>query len=222
MRTGRLAGPVAATVALWLAGGGAVATTAAPPEASAHAERGSVAADGGTASKRRAARRCRGPARRRVRRSHRVRCARVKRLVGVAPVEERLVPRVRAEDAPPPPSGDPSGSTDPAPDGEPTGGPSPPPIRFASVAAAEWTLTLSRPVVGAGSVTIELQNVGEDPHNLVVSPDDGSHDPLEVWPETAPGDHLRRTLPLSRGRYYLWCSLEGHEASGMSVRLRVE
>jgi len=39
-----------------------------------------------------------------------------------------------------------------------------------SVAAREWTFTLSRPVVAAGSVTVELRNVGEDPHNLVVSP----------------------------------------------------
>ena len=90
------------------------------------------------------------------------------------------------------------------------------------MAAREWSLTLSRPLVGAGDVTVELYNDGEDPHNLIVSPDDGSHEPLGAWPETLPGDYLRRSLTLPAGRYLLWCSLEGHEAAGMSVRLRVE
>jgi uncharacterized cupredoxin-like copper-binding protein len=71
-------------------------------------------------------------------------------------------------------------------------------------------------------VTIELRNVGEDPHNLVVSPDDGSHSPLGSWAETDPGGVLRRSVSLPAGRYLLFCSLEGHEAAGMSVRLRVE
>jgi hypothetical protein len=209
---------MAATLALTLAGGGAPAAPASP-EAGARAERGG---DARAEPARRAANRCRRPAaRRRVRRARRGRCARLKRFVDSAPTPERLVPRVPGEE-PPAGGGGPSGTPGEDPGDDP-GGPSPAPlIRFASVAATEWSLTLSRPVVGAGSVTIELQNVGEDPHNLVVSPDDDSHDPLEVWPETAPGDHLRRTLPLSRGRYLLWCSLEGHEAQGMSVRLRVE
>jgi hypothetical protein len=56
----------------------------------------------------------------------------------------------------------------------------------------------------------------------IVSPDDGSHAPLGSSPVTAPGDHLRRSLTLPAGRYLLWCSLEGQEAAGMSVRLRVE
>ena len=116
----------------------------------------------------------------------------------------------------------------PAPGGVPPadGTPQPPapaPLsRFVSVAAREWSLTLSRPVVGTGSVTIELRNVGEDPHNLVVSPDNGSHTPVGAWAETDPGGMLRRSVTLGAGRYLLFCSLEGHEAAGMSVKLRVE
>jgi hypothetical protein len=115
----------------------------------------------------------------------------------------------------------------PAPGAPPPadGAPPPPPPnlpRFVSVAAREWSLTLSRPLVGAGSVTIELRNLGEDPHNLVVSPDDGSHTPLAGWDETGPGGLRRQSVELSAGRYLLFCSLEGHEAAGMSVRLRVE
>jgi uncharacterized cupredoxin-like copper-binding protein len=63
--------------------------------------------------------------------------------------------------------------------------------------------------------------VGEDPHNLVVSPDDGSHTQLDAFPETGPGGVARRTVTLDPGRYRLWCSLDGHEEVGMSARLEV-
>jgi hypothetical protein len=157
------------------------------------------------------------PVRRRTaakRRARRLACTRVKRRGLRAPAAERLIP---------------VGPTAPAPGASPpTGGAPPAPApptelsRFVSVAAREWSLTLSRPVVGTGSVTIELRNVGEDPHNLVVSPDDGGHVPLAAWAETAPGGLLRQSVTLGAGRYFLFCSLEGHEAAGMSVRLRVE
>jgi hypothetical protein len=74
---------------------------------------------------------------------------------------------------------------------------------------------------GAGDVRIELRNSGEDPHNLVVSPD-GSHAPLASFSTLDPGLYERRTVSLTPGRYQLWCSLESHEALGMSVTLRVQ
>jgi hypothetical protein len=116
----------------------------------------------------------------------------------------------------PPTGGPPAGSPGDAPASTPTL------PRFVSVSAREWSLTLSRPLVGAGTVTVELRNVGEDPHDLVVSPDDGSHAPLAEWAETDPGEYVRRAIDLPAGRYLLFCSLEGHEAAGMSARLRVE
>ena len=76
-------------------------------------------------------------------------------------------------------------------------------------------------VVGAGTVRIELRNSGEDPHTLVVSPDEG-HDPLASFSTLDPGLYERRSVALAPGRYQLWCSLEGHEAKGMSVTLRVQ
>jgi hypothetical protein len=109
------------------------------------------------------------------------------------------------------------------------GTPAPPPppsdpvlAHFVSVAAKEFSLTLSRPLVGRGSVRIELRNNGEDPHNLVVSPDDGSHTPLASFSTLDPSTYERRSVTLDPGRYQLWCSLEGHEAKGMKVTLRVE
>ena len=109
----------------------------------------------------------------------------------------------------------------------PPGGPQDPPPTapplpsFVSVAAREFSLTLSRPLVGTGSVRVELRNNGEDPHNLVVSPD-GTHTPLVSFSTLDPGLYERRSVTLAPGRYQLWCSLEGHEAKGMSVTLRVQ
>lgn len=102
----------------------------------------------------------------------------------------------------------------------------PPPVdpalpAFVSVAAKEFSLTLSRPLVGAGDVRVELRNVGEDPHNLVVSPE-GAHTALASFSTVDPGLYERRTIALAPGRYQLWCSLESHETLGMSVTLRVE
>jgi hypothetical protein len=110
----------------------------------------------------------------------------------------------------------------PAPPTPPTQDPPPPTLpSFVSVAAREFSLTLSRPLVGAGDVRIELRNNGEDPHNLVVSPE-GTHTPLASFSTLDPGVYERRTVALSPGRYRLWCSLESHESRGMGVTLRVE
>jgi plastocyanin len=116
-----------------------------------------------------------------------------------------------------PPAGSDDGSA-----ADPGTGSTPALGRFVSVSAREWSFTLSRPIVGAGSVTVELRNVGEDPHNLVVSPDDDSHTALASWSDTDPGARLRHTVSLDPGRYRLWCSLAGHEAAGMSATLVVE
>jgi hypothetical protein len=107
--------------------------------------------------------------------------------------------------------------------GAPTPGspPAEPLPRYVSVAAREWSLTLSRPLVGAGKVTVELRNVGEDPHDLVLSPDDGSHTALASFPETGPGGVTKLGVTVPAGRYLLWCSLPGHEGLGMHAKLQV-
>jgi hypothetical protein len=107
----------------------------------------------------------------------------------------------------------------PAPESPPHTAPALP--TFVSAAAREFSLTLSRPLVGAGNVRVELRNVGEDPHNLVVSPE-GTHTSLASFSTLDPGLYERRTVTLAPGRYQLWCSLESHEALGMSVELRVQ
>jgi hypothetical protein len=149
----------------------------------------------------------------------RTRCARVlrrsRRLAAPRPLERLLgvgPGPVTDPGAGPPPGTDPPQT--PTPD-------APAPPRFVSVAAREFSLTLSRPLVGAGAVTVELRNSGEDPHNLVVSPE-GTHSPLASFSEIDPGTYERRSVSLAPGRYQLWCSLEFHEGLGMSTTLRVQ
>jgi hypothetical protein len=145
---------------------------------------------------------------------HRARCARVHvrpRRVAHRPLE-RLLSVVPG----------PSYAAPPAPDQPPPPAPDVPALpRFVSVAAREFSLTLSRPLVGAGQVTVELRNSGEDPHNLVVSPE-GTHTPLVAFSPIESGRYSRLSVTLDPGRYQLWCSLEFHEAAGMSTTLRVQ
>ena len=149
----------------------------------------------------------------------RARCARVlprrRRLMARRPLERML-------GVGPGPVTDPGAG--PAPGSDSPGTPSPgapAPPRFVSVAAREFSLTLSRPLVGTGAVTVELRNSGEDPHNLVVSPE-GTHSPLATFSEIDPGTYERRSVSLAPGRYQLWCSVEFHEGLGMSTSLRVQ
>ena len=92
---------------------------------------------------------------------------------------------------------------------------------YVAVTATEWRLALSRPLVGAGLVTVELRNKGEDPHDLVVQPEGGGA-PLHHFPETDPGGYPAAGIELAAGRYTLFCSLTGHAEAGMTATLRVE
>jgi hypothetical protein len=102
------------------------------------------------------------------------------------------------------------------------GGPAPaqPLPDYVAVTASEWRLALSRPLVGAGLVTVELRNVGEDPHDLVVAPEGGGA-PAHHFPETGPGTYTASGMSLVAGRYTLFCSLPGHAEAGMTATLQV-
>ncbi|QEC48178.1 hypothetical protein FSW04_11765 [Baekduia soli] len=119
--------------------------------------------------------------------------------------------------------GPPTAPGDPAPDPGP-----PPPPAAAAVGVQlddtpDYRAQLSRASVIAGSVTLQLQNVGEDPHNLRVVRLDGTGTPVDL-PQTAPGASTTRTLALTAGQYYVYCTLTApvsHEAAGMHATLTV-
>lgn len=88
------------------------------------------------------------------------------------------------------------------------------------VEAKEFSFGLSRPEVRAGTVIIQLNNRGEDTHNLRIAwlrtnrsvaaiPDTGSRQVRSV------------AFTLGPGRYGLSCTLYRHAGLGMRARLRV-
>jgi hypothetical protein len=85
---------------------------------------------------------------------------------------------------------------------------------------------LSRPCVTAGSVTVSLNNQGEDPHNVFLRPAGAGPTPVHRLPDTDPYElgplsQDSDTFSLSYGNWYLWCSLQDHEANGMYATLQV-
>jgi hypothetical protein len=94
----------------------------------------------------------------------------------------------------------------------------PTPARL-GVQAQEFHLVLSRPSVKAGVVEIELQNDGEDSHNLRVRKVGGHH--TFTIPVTKPRKRKTIAIHLKPGRYRLWCSVADLRSLGMQTVLRV-
>jgi hypothetical protein len=87
------------------------------------------------------------------------------------------------------------------------------------VEAKEFHLLLSRSSVKASSAVIELQNGGEDVHDLRLRRIGGHR--TYAFPVTKPGARSTRRLRLLPGRYRLWCSVADHAQLGMRAVLRV-
>ncbi len=95
-----------------------------------------------------------------------------------------------------------------------------PQLSHLGVKAVEYSYTLSRPEVESGEVIVELNNQGEDPHNLVLE-HEGTADPTQEIPATPSTSQASARLALSPGTYRLYCSLYKHEAKGMEATLVV-
>jgi plastocyanin len=89
-----------------------------------------------------------------------------------------------------------------------------------AVKAAEFYFVLSRPSVKPGTVTIELNNQGEDPHNLNLQLANGQGPEFHVE-ETPSQERTVDRFSLQPGTYRLWCSIPGHEQLGMKATLAV-
>ena len=87
------------------------------------------------------------------------------------------------------------------------------------VEAREFNLALSRPSVRAGEAIVQLANRGEDPHDLRIVRIGGRR--AGSIGEIPPGEVGEWSGRLRRGRYRLYCTLEGHRAAGMKATLRV-
>ena len=88
------------------------------------------------------------------------------------------------------------------------------------VRAEEFSYTLSRPTIPAGDAIIELDNRGEDPHNLNLARTGTTDLPLTIG-EIGSLTQATGRFTLSPGTYRLWCSLPLHEEWGMTADLTV-
>jgi hypothetical protein len=87
------------------------------------------------------------------------------------------------------------------------------------VGATEFHLVLSRGSVKTGLVIVQLQNKGEDVHDLRLRRIGGGR--TYSFPLASPGGRATRTFKLLPGRYRLWCSVANHAQLGMQAVLRV-
>jgi len=171
---------------------------------------------------------CAGPAqagkhRHRARRAHTHLAA--AKGVGVAHVPARATPPAPGWGAPVAPA-----DWEPSPAASPPDAGGPPPASPAScptavgVSEGEYYTALSRTTVCTGAVTVQLRDVGQDPHDLRIVREDGPSDPVQ-YDTIAPGTSSTRTLTLAAGTYYLYCTLAdgggSHEAQGMHALLAV-
>jgi hypothetical protein len=88
------------------------------------------------------------------------------------------------------------------------------------VTAREFRFSLSRTTLKRGPAIIELDNFGEDVHDLRLRRVGGTR--TYRLPATKPGERAELDVRLQPGRYRLWCSIADHRARGMYAGFRVK
>ena len=86
--------------------------------------------------------------------------------------------------------------------------------------AKEFRFSLSRTALKRGPAIIELDNFGEDVHDLRLRRIGGTR--TYALPETKPDERAELDIRLRPGRYRLWCSVADHRARGMVATFRVK
>jgi hypothetical protein len=81
----------------------------------------------------------------------------------------------------------------------------------------EWAIRSSYRTLAAGTIDFNVNNLGEDEHNLSIRRAGTEYGGLDL----APSDSGTLTLTLGVGTYVLYCSLLGHEAAGMRSSVSV-
>jgi len=82
----------------------------------------------------------------------------------------------------------------------------------------EWHIALSRTSFSPGTYTFVAVDKGHSSHNLnVVGPGVNSN----IGVLLSPGGSASVTVTLRKGTYDIFCSVPGHQAKGMDVRIKV-
>ena len=87
------------------------------------------------------------------------------------------------------------------------------------VTAKEFSFSLSRTTLRRGPAIVELDNFGEDVHDLRLRRAGGTR--TYALPETKPGERAELDVRLRPDRNRLWCSIADHRARGMYASFRV-
>jgi len=98
--------------------------------------------------------------------------------------------------------------------------PPPRPLTRLQVVAREWSVVPSKPTLPSGRVVVELDNLGQDPHDLRVERVDSPATGFAFAPARA-GSRETQSLQLGSGTWKLYCTLPGHDALGMHALISV-
>lgn len=90
--------------------------------------------------------------------------------------------------------------------------------RKVAVSETEFKIKLSTSSLSAGSYEFDLTNDGKLAHNLTVK---GPGVGKAATPTIGPGKTATLKVTLAKGAYELYCSVPGHKASGMDLRVSV-
>jgi uncharacterized cupredoxin-like copper-binding protein len=87
-----------------------------------------------------------------------------------------------------------------------------------TVSETEYSIKLSQATFTPGTYTFDATNNGTVLHNLNIA---GPGVSGEHTPSRYHGSLGTLTVTLEKGTYELWCSVDGHKASGMDVTITV-
>ena len=91
------------------------------------------------------------------------------------------------------------------------------PATKVDVSETEFKITLAQTPTAAGSYEFAVSNDGKIPHDLVVS----GNGVNAKTPLLNPGQTATLKVDLKPGTYDLYCSVPGHKAAGMDVKVTV-
>ena len=86
-----------------------------------------------------------------------------------------------------------------------------------TVSESEFKLTPNDATTKAGKVTVEAKNDGQIVHNLEVE----GNGVEKKTADLQPGSSGKLALNLKPGKYEMYCSIDGHRASGMEGTITV-
>jgi uncharacterized cupredoxin-like copper-binding protein len=87
-----------------------------------------------------------------------------------------------------------------------------------TLAESEFKITPKDATTKSGKVTIDVKNGGAIVHNLNV---EGNGIEEKKTADLQPGSSAKLTLDLKPGKYEMYCSIDGHRASGMEGTITV-